>query len=232
MTEVTNAEIGYGTLVKVRTSTGPDVYTTIGQQFDVSGGGFTVEMADGTHNESPEATREKVAGLAEEKPYAFSINLVPGGSVESLVRSLKRVLSVFRTVHPDGAYHQYEGYITDFEAASPTDDRITGSVEITPAGVVTPYQASAPTNSVKPAISGTVQVGQTLTAFPGVWANEPTAFTYVWKNEGVAIDGATAKTYVLQAGDQGDNITVTVTGTNSAGNASATSAETVAVAAA
>ena len=72
--------------------------------------------------------------------------------------------------------------------------------------------ASIPfTTAPVPTISGTVQVGATLTANPGTW--EPSAsFAYSWKANGVAIKGATAASYKLTAAEAGKKITVTVTG--------------------
>jgi hypothetical protein len=87
-----------------------------------------------------------------------------------------------------------------------------------------------PVNTVAPAITGTAKVGQTLTASLGTWTGKPTpALTRQWKAAGVAILGATAATYVPVVGDIGKVITVTVTGTSSAGVKSATSAATAAV---
>lgn len=51
-----------------------------------------------------------------------------------------------------------------------------------------------------------------------------TSETYQWNADGVAIGGATSPTYVLSAGDVGDTISVTVTASNLAGSANATSA--------
>lgn len=89
---------------------------------------------------------------------------------------------------------------------------------------------AVPANTAAPSISGTAQVGQTLTAADGTWTGTPTpTLTRQWNADGTAISGATAATYVPVAGDIGKVITVTVTGTNSAGNANATSAGTAAV---
>lgn len=83
----------------------------------------------------------------------------------------------------------------------------------------------APSNTVAPSISGSPVVGSTLTANNGTWAGStPITYTYQWLKGGVNISGATAQTYVPVTGDIGGTITVTVTATNSIGNASATSA--------
>ncbi|NQX28343.1 S8 family peptidase [Microbacteriaceae bacterium VKM Ac-2854] len=63
-----------------------------------------------------------------------------------------------------------------------------------------------------PTISGTAAVGNTLTANAGTW-DAGVTIGYQWKRSGVAIGGATAKTYVLVAADAGTTITVSVTGT-------------------
>jgi hypothetical protein len=94
-----------------------------------------------------------------------------------------------------------------------------------------PAPPSPPVNLSLPTISGTAQVGQTLTATTGTWTNpQPTSFTFQWKRAGTPITGATAQTYVPVTADIGNTITVAVVGINSAGpSAAATSAATAAV---
>ncbi len=91
---------------------------------------------------------------------------------------------------------------------------------------------SAPVNSAVPTITGTAQVGQTLTASQGTWANSPTSYAYQWKRAGTAISGATSSTYVPVTADVGNALTVTVTAANATGSASSTSAATASVIAA
>ena len=88
-----------------------------------------------------------------------------------------------------------------------------------------------------PAISGTVQVGEELTAGTSGIADEDglenAAFSYQWLAEGFDISGATARTYTLSNSDEGQAITVQVNFTDDAGNdETLTSAPTDAVAAA
>jgi hypothetical protein len=95
----------------------------------------------------------------------------------------------------------------------------------------------APTNSAAPTISGTPQVGQTLTANPGTWNSSTTpTFTYQWQrcdtagNNCGSIAGATAQTYTVQSADVNSTLRVVVTATNPSGSGSATSAQTAVVA--
>jgi hypothetical protein len=95
--------------------------------------------------------------------------------------------------------------------------------------------AAAPANSVLPVISGTVQVGQTLTVDNGTWSGTPTAYAYSWSRcdttggSCAAISGATTQSYVLKTVDAGMTLRATVTATNSTGSTVATSAATALV---
>ncbi len=92
--------------------------------------------------------------------------------------------------------------------------------------------AQAPANSVVPVVSGSAQQGQVLSTSKGTWSNSPTSYGYQWQDcntSGAAcanISGATASSYTLTGADTGQTIRSVVTATNTAGSASATSAQT------
>lgn len=221
---MTQAAIGYGTLFKIRTSTGPDVYTTIGEQASVTPFGIAVDSIDATHEESSGAWREFIAGLKDAGETSLEIHYVPGGTAEATLLAALGTTKVCRVVFPSGARADFSAFITEMSAETPLDDKMVMSVTLKLTGAITMSAAVAPSNSILPAISGALTESAILTAYEGVWDDEPTSFTYQWKNAGSPIGGATAKTYTILAGDSGDAITVTVTGVNSAGSASATSA--------
>ena len=85
-----------------------------------------------------------------------------------------------------------------------------------------------------PAISGTAQVGETLTADTSGIADEDgldnATFSYQWLADGADIAGATDSTYILAGSDEGKAISAKVSFTDDAGHAeSLTSAATAAV---
>ena len=87
-----------------------------------------------------------------------------------------------------------------------------------------------------PTISGTVQVGETLTASTSGIADadglDNAEFNYQWLTDDADIQGATGSTYILEADDEGKTIRVRVTFTDDAGNGeSLTSEETDVIAA-
>lgn len=99
--------------------------------------------------------------------------------------------------------------------------------------------AVAPANTALPTITGIVEDRQTLTAAPGTWTGtQPIGHAYQWQRCSTAlggctpIAGATQPTYLLAREDLGNRVLVTVTATNRAGIATATSSTTAHVLAA
>ncbi|MGA2455221.1 MAG: hypothetical protein ABSG93_17050 [Solirubrobacteraceae bacterium] len=99
-------------------------------------------------------------------------------------------------------------------------------------GTVVPL---APSNTVLPAVSGTAEEGQTLSASTGTWSGSPTSYGYQWEDcnssgEACAsISGATSATYKVAASDVGHTLRVVVTATSAGGSTKATSAATATV---
>jgi len=107
----------------------------------------------------------------------------------------------------------------------------TGSASATSVATsVIPVPVTIPVNSVLPVITGTVTVGNTLTATSGTWSQSPTyAYQWVWGDTGVSILGATSLTYVIQTTDETHTLEIKVIATNSAGSVTAVSVATSAV---
>ena len=103
-------------------------------------------------------------------------------------------------------------------------------------GVAHAATTVAPVNTAPPTITGTEQVGQTLTAGNGTWTNTPTSFAYQWLrcnaggNSCVSVSNGTLKTYTLVGADATHTMRVRVTATNADGSTSAQSDQTAAIA--
>jgi hypothetical protein len=83
--------------------------------------------------------------------------------------------------------------------------------------------AAPPTNTTPPQVSGNPIVGSILSRTNGAWTGSPTYQTQWVRTGGVTIAGATAATYIIQAGDVGFNIGCIINATNGAGSNQATS---------
>jgi surface antigen len=64
-------------------------------------------------------------------------------------------------------------------------------------------------NTAEPTVTGTAQVGETLTAHKGSFTPKPT-IAYQWTVDGQEVGGATAKTYTVRPQDEGKQIAVEV----------------------
>lgn len=117
-------------------------------------------------------------------------------------------------------------YLQNISLGAEQADAVTFTATLENSGVIT--ATIAPYNTVAPAVSGTITVGQTLTTTNGTWAGDAT-ITYAiqwqrgnannsndpsWSN----ISAATSSTYVLQAGDEAKYIRARITATNSEGS--------------
>ncbi len=119
-----------------------------------------------------------------------------------------------------------------------TDD--AGNEETLTSTATAAVAAAPPTNNTAtgaPTISGTVKVGETLTADTTGISDQDgldnVQFDYQWLADDTAVSGATASTYTLVAADEGKTVKVKVSFTDDQSNdESRTSAATAAVAAA
>lgn len=128
----------------------------------------------------------------------------------------------------DGGYLVVSAFID--EAAQGVGDTISATYEgsdYTP-GASNALTIDGPPSITSASITGTAEVGDTLTAASsGVTGYPAPAETYQWFDGSTAIVGATSETYTVQSSDLGDSINVVITETNDDGSpASATSAGT------
>ena len=133
-------------------------------------------------------------------------------------------------------------YVVSIVKATYTQDGIEVTHAVQPSSLegLPLVTARPPVNGSRPTITGTAAQDATLTASPGVWSGTNTAavpitFAYQWlrcDTSGgacVAISGATKSTFAPTVADVGSTLVVRVTGRNSGGSASASSAATAVV---
>jgi hypothetical protein len=112
-----------------------------------------------------------------------------------------------------------------------TDSSVSPSVS--GQGTLTQTAASPastpPSDVTPPSVSGTTQVGRTLSAKSGTWqGTAPISYAYQWqrcKPGCAAIAGATSSSYTLRSADLNARIRVAVTASNAVGHAQAFSAQ-------
>jgi hypothetical protein len=92
-----------------------------------------------------------------------------------------------------------------------------------------------PVSTVAPYVTGSPQVGETLTLLPGRWEGQPYTYAYQWQRCDAAgescvdLPKATVPSYRLQPADAGSTIRAEVTARNAGGETTAVSAPTAVV---
>jgi hypothetical protein len=116
---------------------------------------------------------------------------------------------------------------------------LVGAIALAAVGVGTAATAAKPAATTPPTISGSANVGATLTANDGTWSGGGTmAFAYQWlrcDKDGAKcaeVKGAEQKTYVVDKADEKNTLRIRVTATNPEGSTAATSVQTALIAAA
>lgn len=105
--------------------------------------------------------------------------------------------------------------LTSVDNGTAISVRVTGSktrmanlvLTSDPVNVTTTILTLTPT----PTITGVAQLGQTLTANPGIW-DSGVSLAYQWNRNGSPISGATSATYVITSADMSQTLTVSVRG--------------------
>ncbi|WP_435091805.1 S8 family serine peptidase [Clavibacter michiganensis] len=103
----------------------------------------------------------------------------------------------------------------------------TTLLSVSTAAASPPPVATAPTASAPPAITGTPDVGQTLTASTGTWTPEGVTLATQWLSNGTPIAGATGSTFRVTSAVAGTALAIRVTATASDGQTGVATSPTV-----
>ncbi len=168
------------------------------------------------------------SGVAE-----WKLQIAPVGSETWSEPCLPQTMPAFDSVYgctittgglANGEY-QLRAIITDTVGNSYTTEPVTMTVD-----------SVSPSSTTAPAISGQPVAGHIVRASEGKWSGAgPMTYAYQWQRCNTAgesctnISGATASTYTPSSEDVGSTLTVVVTATNGAGDASASATPTAVV---
>lgn len=142
----TQARIGYGTLFASGNGAVPEVFTTLAEVTNITPPGWARDTVDASHEQSPGAHREFIAGLADAGEVSMDINYVPGGAAAAALEAEKALTGSSAAINrritfPDGSYMTFTGILTAFEPDAPIDDKMSASLTFKVSGVPTFVQA-------------------------------------------------------------------------------------------
>lgn len=135
----TSARIGYGTLFASGNGASPEVFTTLGEVTALTPPGWARDTVDATHEQSPDAHREFIAGLADAGEVSMDINYVPGGAAAASLEAEKALTGPSAAINrritfPDGSYMIFVGILTGVEPDAPIDDKMSASITLKVSG--------------------------------------------------------------------------------------------------
>ena len=145
---MTEARLGYGTLLQRYTGTTPGVmdgFETVAEQVNISGPNFTSDDVEVTSHDSPDSTKEFIPALMDTGAISFDGNFIPSDAMQQqlITDQVNRTVSDWRIVLPDATDYanrtkwSFEGYIKtlDFSYPTPTQMTINGTMKLAGAAI-------------------------------------------------------------------------------------------------
>jgi predicted secreted protein len=141
---MTDARLGFGTLLKMGDGGGPEVFTTISEVTNVGTPSFSRDTVDATHHTSAGGVREFIGGLIDPGEVSVDMNWLPNDPTQDettglLAAALDGEQRNFKLVIPSSppVTWNFTGLVTAFSGATPMDDKMTANVTIKVSGLPT-----------------------------------------------------------------------------------------------
>ena len=151
---MSDALLGFGTRFFMQATAAAANMTKVGEVTSVTPPNEQVAEVEVTHYESPNRTREFIAGLNDAGDITFEMNWVPGNATDTMiataksdgnVRTMRIVTPAVAGANPanPGQMFTFPGFVRGYERGLPLDDKMTATVTIRVAGAVTQAAATA-----------------------------------------------------------------------------------------
>ncbi len=141
----TTASIGYGTLFKTGDGMSPEVFTTLSEVIGITPPSMSRDSVDVTHEQSPSAWREFIAGLKDAGEISLEMNFDPkNAGASSLMAELAlsgpSAVKNRQIVFPDGSMFTFAAFLTKYDPDAPLAKSMSAKVtfKITGAPTLTP----------------------------------------------------------------------------------------------
>lgn len=132
----TTAMIGYGTIVSIASDASPEVYEELVEVKEVTPPNEQVDDVEVTHYQSPNRTREYIAGLIEGGEASCLMNRYPGSVTETRILALKasgakkNIKITWPSAGATNVTWEFLGHIKGYETTAPVDGVMEATVTI------------------------------------------------------------------------------------------------------
>ena len=145
---MSDAMIGYGTRFYMAATPGAAALTKLAEVTSVAPPEETVAEVEVTHYESPNRTREFIAGLSDAGSMTVEMNWLPGSATDELLSTARadREVRLCRIVTPpdeDARQFTFPAYVSGYTRSLPLDDKMVATVTLRIAGAVVEADAAA-----------------------------------------------------------------------------------------
>ena len=133
----TQAKVAFGIILKKGGAAIGDAYSDWGLEItNITAPGFTRAAIDATHHASPNGWGEVImSGLKNQKALTVEFNLLPANVGTFKTELTATTMSYWQFLFPDGSSVKSLFAISDFSPGDAIPDgKLTGSMELTPAG--------------------------------------------------------------------------------------------------
>jgi predicted secreted protein len=133
------ASLGYGSTFRISNNDSPGIFTDIAEVFNITPPNFEADNVDVTHNQSPNRTRETIAGLKTPGDCTFEMNFIPGSASDVLIRALQGTgeQRACQIEFPNAETWDFLASVKGYEVTMPTDDKMTATVSMLVSGDIT-----------------------------------------------------------------------------------------------
>lgn len=126
----TNAAIGYQTTLGIWNGAS---YTAVAEITKVTPPQYTRDAVEATHQGSPNAYREFIAGFKDAGEVALELNWVPSATDQWLA-AFNTGAGLFRITLPNGVTCTFNAIVTGYEPQTPLDDKMMASITLKVSG--------------------------------------------------------------------------------------------------
>ncbi len=135
----TKGRSGFGALFKIGDGGGPEVFTSVAELVDPTPPPTTLNVDDGTHNESPGGWVERIATTLQAGDAQLTLNWLPDDASQNLLRTAqnaKRLANFQITIPGSSRICTFAAFVVEIGPTMPHAGKMQAQVRLTPSGPV------------------------------------------------------------------------------------------------